>query len=602
MKQMLRCARPATAFIRDLERQQVCTCTARKFHISTTRWQEKNKNSNPGQDSLSFRGQLYESTADRLKRERASEARYIQATRSRRAAEGRTFALSVVILSVAGAAYWLGTRGEKALDTSSTTPLSRAHPPQHDTRQSVLQAAWVDFAQIVGKDNVSTVPDDLTAHSGSEWSSYTTKPDERPFAVVYPATTEEVSKIMQVCHKRKIPVTALSGGTSLEGHFAPTRGGICIDVGRMDKILDFHPEDLDVIVQPALGWEDLNEYLRESGMFFPPDPGPGAKIGGMVGTGCSGTNAYRYGTMREWVISLTVVLADGTVIKTRRRPRKSSAGYNLTQVFIGSEGTLGIVTEATLKVTVLPKRQSVAVATFPSIHAAAECVAKVVGEGIQLAGMEILDDVQMRCINKSGTTSRQWQEAPTLFFKFAGTAEGIKEQIRIVQKMAKSSQNQSFEFAKNDQEALELWSARKEALWSVMAMRRDQNDHVWTTDVAVPISRLADIIQQTRDDVASSGLIGGICGHVGDGNFHTILLYNNAEKQVAEDVVHRMIRRAIEMDGTVTGEHGVGLKKRESIREELGDETVDAMRKLKQAFDPLGLLNCDKIVQIEEGH
>lgn len=388
-----------------------------------------------------------------------------------------------VILSVAGAAYWIGTKGEKSLDTSSTTPLSRAQPPQHDTRASVLQAAWVDFAQIVGKDNVSTVPGDLESHSGSEWSSYTTKPNERPFAIVYPASTEEVSKLMKVCHQRKIPVTALSGATSLEGHFAPTRGGVCIDMSRMDHIVEFHPEDLDIVVQPALGWEDLNEHLHEHGMFFPPDPGPGAKIGGMVGTGCSGTNAYRYGTMREWVVSLTVVLADGTVIKTRRRPRKSSAGYNLTQLFIGSEGTLGIVTEATLKVTVLPKSQSVAVATFPTIHAAAGCVAKVVGEGIQLAGMEILDDVQMMCINKSGMTSRQWQEEPTLFFKFAGTPDGVKEQIALVRKLAKASQNKAFEFAKNEDEAAELWSARKEALWSVMAMRRDEGDHVWTTDV-----------------------------------------------------------------------------------------------------------------------
>jgi len=251
---------------------------------------------------------------------------------------------------------------------------------------------------------------------------------------------------------------------------------------------------------------------------------------------------------------------------------------------------------------VLPKSQSVAVATFPSIHAAAECVAKVVGDGIQLAGMEILDDVQMRCINKSGMTSRPWQEAATLFFKFAGTPDGVKEQIKIVRNIAKSAQNQSFEFAKNDDEAAELWSARKEALWSVMAMRKNSSDHVWTTDVAVPISRLADIIQETHDDVASSGLIGGICGHVGDGNFHTILLYNDTEKKIAEDLVHRMIQRAIAMEGTVTGEHGVGLKKREYLREELGDETVDAMRKLKQAYDPLGLLNCDKIVQIEVGH
>ncbi|KIW43773.1 glycolate oxidase, subunit GlcD [Exophiala oligosperma] len=602
MKSMLRLGRPATSVLRCIETQSQCRTSilqsvpaVRSFHSSTRTFDKQEE------ASRSFRGQLYESTSDRLKRERQEQAQYIKAS-SERKGEPRTLALSVVILSVAGGAYWLGSRGEKTLDTTSTTPLARAQPPQLDTRDSVLQAAWVDFAQIVGKENVSTIPDDLVAHSGSEWSSYTTKPNEKPFAIVYPATTEEVSEIMKVCHRRHIPVTALSGGTSLEGHFAPTRGGICIDMSRMDKILQFHPKDLDIVVQPALGWEDLNEYLGDSGMFFPPDPGPGAKIGGMVGTGCSGTNAYRYGTMREWVVSLTVVLADGTIIKTRRRPRKSSAGYNLTQMFIGSEGTLGIVTEATLKVTVLPKSQSVAVATFPTIHAAAECVAKVVGEGILLAGMEILDDVQMRCINQSGMTSRKWQEAPTLFFKFAGTPDGVKEQINIVRNLAKGTKNKSFEFAKNDDEAAELWSARKEALWSVMAIKQNPNDHVWTTDVAVPISRLADIIQQTHDDVASSGLIGGICGHVGDGNFHTILLYSDSEKQVASDVVHRMIQRAIEMDGTVTGEHGVGLKKREYIREELGEDTVDAMRKLKQAYDPLGILNCDKIVQLEVGH
>ncbi|KIW70275.1 glycolate oxidase, subunit GlcD [Phialophora macrospora] len=604
MNSLARLGRPTGSLLRCLEREgsyRPVVSATRSFHSSPLRSEEKGKDDS--QENLSFRGQLYQSTAERLKRERAAEENYIRAQAQRGGgAAGRTLGLSFVILSVAAGAYYLGTKGERPPEEFSTTPLSRAQPPQHDTRISNLQAAWVDFAQIVGKDNVSTIPDDLEAHSGSEWSSYTTKPNERPFAIVYPATTEEVSKVMKVCHERKIPVTALSGGTSLEGHFAPTRGGICIDMARMDKILTFSPQDLDIVVQPALGWEDLNEELKGHGMFFPPDPGPGAKIGGMVGTGCSGTNAYRYGTMRDWVLSLTVVLADGTVIKTRRRPRKSSAGYNLTQMFIGSEGTLGIVTEATLKVTVLPKSQSVAVATFPTIHAAAECVAKVVGDGIQLAGMEILDDVQMRCINKSGMTSRSWHEEPTLFFKFAGTPDGVKEQIKIVRNLAKGAQNKSFEFAKNDDEAAELWSARKEALWSVMAMRKNQTDHVWTTDVAVPISRLADIIQETHDDVAGSGLIGGICGHVGDGNFHTILLYNDNEKKVAEDLVHRMIHRAIAMDGTVTGEHGIGLKKRDYLREELGEDTIDAMRKLKQAFDPLGLLNCDKIVQIEAGH
>lgn len=293
-----------------------------------------------------------------------------------------------------------------------------------------------------------------------------------------------------------------------------------MDFSRMNKILGLHKDDLDVIVQPALGWELLNEELAKEGLFFPPDPGPGAMIGGMVGTGCSGTNAYRYGTMKDWVLSLTVVLADGTVIKTRQRPRKSSAGYDLTRMFIGSEGTLGLVTEATLKVTVKPKSESVAVASFSSIRDAAQCVASVVGEGVPIAAVEILDDVQMKCINESGSTSRIWKEAPTLFFKFAGTPTAVKEQIGITQKLARGKGCKSFDFAKGTDEAGELWSARKEALWSVMAKRRDESDHVWTTDVAVPISRLPDIIEQTKEDMSSSGLLAAMVGHVGDGNFH----------------------------------------------------------------------------------
>ena len=416
--------------------------------------------------------------------------------------------------------YFLGTQKPPAVSEHSTLPLDTTQPPEHNLSQTNLQAAWTDFVDIVGEHNVSTNEGDLQSHSGSDWSSYTTKEHEKPFLVLYPSTTEEVSKLVKICHDRRIPVTAYSGGTSLEGHYSATRGGICIDFSRMDKILKLHKEDLDVVVQPALGWELLNEELAKEGLFFPPDPGPGAMIGGMVGTGCSGTNAYRYGTMKEWVLSLTMVLADGTVIYTRQRPRKSSAGYDLTRIFIGSEGTLGLVTEATLKVTVKPKSESVAVASFSTIREAAECVSRVVREGVPIAAVEILDDVQMRCINESGSTSRSWKETPTLFFKFSGTPSAVKEHIALVQKLAKSKGSKSFDFAKNADEANELWSARKEALWSVMAKRRDESDHVWTTDVAVPISRLPDIIEETKEDMSSSGLLAAMVGHVGDGNFH----------------------------------------------------------------------------------
>ncbi|EER25806.1 D-lactate ferricytochrome c oxidoreductase [Coccidioides posadasii str. Silveira] len=544
-----------------------------------------------------FKGQLYESTQQRIQRERAELERYARMQKDSSAL--RNTAITFTVLVTALGCYYLGSLRPAALPESSTTPLYSAPKPHHDTSPGNLQAAWSDFIHIVGKENVSTDKVDLDAHAGSDWSSYTAKESERPFLVVFPSTTEEVSRIMKVCHDRRIPVTAFSGGTSLEGHFSPTRGGVCVDFARMGNIIALHEEDLDVVVQPAVGWEDLNEELAKRGLFFPPDPGPGAQIGGMVGTGCSGTNAYRYGTMREWVLSLTVVLADGTIIKTRQRPRKSSAGYDLTKLFIGSEGTLGLVTEATLKVTPKPKSESVAVAAFPSIHCAAECVARVVGEGIQVAGVEILDDVQMKCINDSQTTRRTWKEAPTIFFKFTGTPAGVKEQIKIVQKIAKDTMGQSFEFAQGRDEMQELWSARKEALWSVMAMKRDQNDHVWTTDVAVPISRLPDIIEQTKEDITKNGLLGGICGHVGDGNFHAILLFNDSERNVAEGVVHRMVKRAVEMEGTVTGEHGVGLIKRDYLPHELGDSAVDTMRKIKQALDPLCLLNCDKVVRME---
>lgn len=426
-----------------------------------------------------------------------------------------------VLLTGAAAGYLFGRQTPAPLPTTSTAPLASTTPPSHNTAPTNLEAAWTDFRDIVGEENITTEPSELASHSGSEWSSHPSLPGDRPFCVVRPASTEDVSEIMKICHRRRIPVTAYSGGTSLEGHFAATRGGICIDFSRMDKILKLHKDDLDVVVQPAVGWESLNEELADQGLFFPPDPGPGAMIGGMVGTGCSGTNAYRYGTMKEWVLGLTVVLADGTIVKTKQRPRKSSAGYDLTRVFVGSEGTLGLVTEATLKVTVKPQNTSVAVCTFGTVREAANAVFKVVGEGVPIAAIELLDDVQMRCINDAGQTSRSWKEAPTLFFKFSGTPAGVKEQISIVQRLAKGSGSRSFEFAKTKDEADELWSARKEALWSVMAKRKADGDHVWTTDVAVPISRLPDIVEETKDAVSKSGLTGAIVGHVGDGNFHS---------------------------------------------------------------------------------
>ncbi|KAF2718697.1 glycolate oxidase [Polychaeton citri CBS 116435] len=553
----------------------------------------------PSYEKDSFKGQLYQSTADRVQRERSEQDRFGAYRDAQRAARSSKVAWIPPVILLVGifGGYMLGKGGYKDVDPRSTQPLKSAKQPEHNTSPTNLQAAWADFVAIVGEGNVSTEEFERKAHAGSEWSSKPTEEGDVPFAIIKPGSTEEVSEVMKICHRRRIPVTAYSGGTSLEGHFAATKGGVCIDFSQMDQILKLHEGDLDVVVQPAVGWEGLNEFLAEKGLFFPPDPGPGAMIGGMVGTGCSGTNAYRYGTMKDWVLSLTVVLADGTIIKTKQRPRKSSAGYDLTRTFIGSEGTLGLVTEATLKVTPKPQNTSVAVSTFTSIREAADCVSRVVGAGVPIAAIEILDDVQMKCINDAGTTSRSWAEAPTLFFKFSGTPTSVKEHIAMVQKMGKAAGSKSFEFARNQEEGDELWSARKEALWSLMAKKRDDSDHVWTTDVAVPISRLPDIIEETKADIKKSGLIGSIVGHVGDGNFHAIILYNDAEHSIADAVVHRMVKRAIEMEGTATGEHGVGIVKRDYLPHEVGNSTVDLMRKMKQAFDPLCLLNCDKIVR-----
>ncbi|PVH86562.1 hypothetical protein DL98DRAFT_449704 [Cadophora sp. DSE1049] len=590
--------RALQATIRKSSNPSPCLrATARHTQV---RWEstEKNPAGTGETQGRTFKGQLYESAAVRLERERAEQARFSK--QRNEGAGGRNSALTFVIIATALGGYYFGSRSAPTLSTASTVPLSAATPPKHDVSGSNMEAAWADFVEIVGKEHVSTLEADLEHHAGSDWSSHIGEDSERPFLVVYPSSTEEVSAIMKVCHKRRIPVTGYSGGTSLEGHFAPTRGGICVDFGRMDQILKLHKEDMDVVVQPAVGWERLNEELAEDNLFFPPDPGPGAMIGGMVGTGCSGTNAYRYGTMREWVLSLTVVLADGTIIKTRQRPRKSSAGYDLTKMFIGSEGTLGLVTEAILKVTTKPNTTSVAVCSFGSVRQAADCVAKVVSEGVPIAAIEILDDVQMKCVNASKMTDRTWTEAPTLFFKFAGSPSAVKEQIGIVQKLAKGTGSKTFEFAKTAEEQTDLWGARKAALWSVMAMRENESDHVWTGDVAVPISRLPDIVEETKADLSRSGLFAAIVGHVGDGNFHTIMLYNDSQRQKAEEVVHRMVKRAVEMEGTVTGEHGVGLVKRDYLNHELGETTVDAMRKLKLAFDPLCLLNCDKVVRVQK--
>ncbi|KAG9597569.1 hypothetical protein KCU77_g8183, partial [Aureobasidium melanogenum] len=447
----------------------------------------------------------------------------------------------------------------------------------------------------LGEDSITTDDDELQRHGYSEWS--TINVDVLPIAVVYPKSTEEVSEIAKVCYKYKIPIVPYSGGSSLEGNFSAPYGGFCIDFAFMDKIVALHEDDLDVVVQPSIGWMKLNEEIAHTNLFFPVDPGPSAMIGGMTGTNCSGTNAVRYGTMKDNVLNLTVVLADGTIIKTKRRPRKSSAGYNLTGMFIGSEGTLGIVTEITLKLQVIPQETSVAVVTFPSIRDAASAASRIIKAGVPIGAMEIMDEVQMSVVNKSKSTKKVWREVPTMFFKFSGTKAGVRENVGLVKKLSKQCKSMDFEFTTDPEEQKKLWSARKESLWSMLALRKG-DEEVWSTDVAVPLSRLPDIVEVSKREMDELGLFASVLGHVGDGNFHESIMYdgkNPEEKKKVEECVTRMVDRALEMEGTCTGEHGIGLGKKNSLVKELGLDTIGVMQRVKMALDPNWLMNPGKV-------
>ncbi|KAL4906853.1 hypothetical protein BDW74DRAFT_189960 [Aspergillus multicolor] len=471
--------------------------------------------------------------------------------------------------------------------------------PQYGDTED-FEKAIAELRAKLGEDTVSTDEDDLQRHGFSEWSSVNA--DRLPVAIAYPSSTEDVSEIAKVCNKYKMPMVPYSGGSSLEANFSAPYGGLTIDFAYMNRILDLHEADMDVVVQPSIQWMDLNEKIKDTGLFFPVDPGPSAMIGGMIGTNCSGTNAVRYGTMKDWVINLTVVLADGSVMKTRRRPRKTSAGYNLTGLFVGSEGTLGIVTEATLKLAPIPEETRVGVVSFPTIRDAASTAMQLIRKGIPVQCMEILDEVQMDVINKAGGTGRTWKTLPTLFFKFSGTKAGVADSISLTRNLAKSNNAEGFEFAKNETEAHDLWSARKQSLWSMMALRKEGSE-VWSTDVAVPISRLPDIIEISKRELDDLGIFASILGHIGDGNFHASIMYdpqNAEEKQRVEKVVYDMVDRALDMEGSCTGEHGVGLGKKSSLKKELGPNTIGAMRNVKKAFDPHWLLNPGKIFDSQD--
>jgi D-lactate dehydrogenase (cytochrome) len=420
-------------------------------------------------------------------------------------------------------------------------------------------------------------------------------PSFPPDAVITPHSTDEIKSIVCACAREKIPVIPYGTGTSLEGHVAALHGGICINLQEMNKILEVHAEDLDVVVQPGVTRKQLNHYLRDTGLFFPIDPGADASIGGMAACRASGTNAVRYGTMRENVLAMEVILADGRVIKTSKRARKSASGYDLTRLFIGSEGTLGVVTEITLRLYGIPESIIAAVGTFPDVNSAVNAVITTIQCGIPVARIELLDASMIDAINRYSQIDLQ--VAPTLFLEFHGTDDFAREQAEIVQEIISEKGGSEFEWTSTTEERNRLWQARHDAAYACKALKPD--GVIWATDVCVPISRLAECIAETQRDIESSKIVAPIVGHVGDGNFHLTLVIdpsNPEEKLRAEALNERMVLRALAMEGTCTGEHGIGHGKLDFLVAEHG-EAVSVMRAIKQTLDPDNIMNPGKILR-----
>ena len=417
-----------------------------------------------------------------------------------------------------------------------------------------------------------------------------------PDLVAFAESSEEVATVVALCAAARLPVIAYGAGTCIEGNTSPIHGGLTLDLSRMDRIVAVNVADFDCTVQAGVRREELNRQLRDTGLFFPIDPGANATIGGMASTRASGTNAVRYGTMREAVLGLTVVTADGRILRTSRRARKSSAGYDLTRLYVGSEGTLGIITEVTLRLHPLPAALLSAVCSFAALAGAVDTVVDAIHAGVPLARVELLDATQMRAVNRWSKLDHP--ELSTLFFEFHGTETQVAEQVATVSEIARAHGGGDFRWSNLPEERSRLWKARHEAYYAALALRPGSVG--WPTDVCVPISRLAECIAETRADLDTASMPTPIVGHVGDGNFHVIFVLdpnNPAEFAEAERLNDRLIERALGMDGTCTGEHGIGLGKQHWLVEELG-ESVEEMRKLKRALDPLNILNPGKVFQL----
>ncbi|WHZ09904.1 MAG: D-Lactate dehydrogenase, cytochrome c-dependent [Burkholderiaceae bacterium] len=427
---------------------------------------------------------------------------------------------------------------------------------------------------------------------GRDESSYTTVPP--PAAVVFAENTADVADAVKLASRHAVPVIPFGVGSSLEGHLLAVQGGISIDVSRMNKVLAVNPEDLTVTVQPGVTRKQLNEEIKSTGLFFPIDPGADASIGGMSATRASGTNAVRYGTMRENVLALEVVTASGEVIRTGTRAKKSSAGYDLTRLFVGSEGTLGVITEITLRIYPLPEAVSAAICSFPSIEAAVRTTIQIIQLGVPIARVELIDRNSVRMVNAHSKLSLR--EEPMLLMEFHGSPAGVKEQAETVQEIASDHGGNAFEWAVTPEERTRLWTARHNAYFAAVQSR--PGCRVISTDTCVPISRLADCLLDSVAEADASGIPYFLVGHVGDGNFHFGYLLNPddpKERETAEDLNHKLVARALSLEGTCTGEHGVGLHKMDFLLTEAGSGAVGMMRTVKRALDPQNIMNPGKI-------
>ena len=460
-------------------------------------------------------------------------------------------------------------------------------------RQGIDQSVVAELKALLG-DRVSTSAA-VREHHGKDESYF---PYALPDAVVFVKSTEEVRDVVNICRRHRVPMIPFGVGTSLEGHILAIHGGVSIDLSQMNQVLAVHQEDLDAVVQAGVTRKQLNEHIKHTGLFFPIDPGADATLGGMTATRASGTNAVRYGTMRENVLSLKVVLADGRIIQTSRRAKKSAAGYDLTRLFVGSEGTLGIITEVTVRLYPVQEAMSAAVCAFPTIDGAANTVIETLQMGVPVARSELLCATTMAALNRHNKTSHR--EMPTLLLEFHGTEASVVEQAKTVQDIAKENGGLDFQWATRPEDRTRLWEARHHAYFACLQLK--PGSRALSTDVCVPISRLAECITETAKDIEKSSLPIPLFGHVGDGNFHLVILIDPnkpAEIEEAKAINVRVVQRALAMEGTCTGEHGVGIGKQVYLREELGEDVIDVMRDLKRMFDPENLLNPGKVVPLQ---